>query len=28
MVDKLQAAMRENGFEDVDMKVFVPDSGR
>ena len=28
MVDKLHAAMKENGFEDVDMQVFVPDSGR
>ena len=28
MVDKLHAAMKENGFEDVNMQVFVPDSGR
>ena len=28
MVDKLHTAMKENGFEDVDMQVFVPDSGR
>ena len=28
MVNKLHAAMKENGFEDVDMQVFVPDSGR
>ncbi|MBP20196.1 MAG: hypothetical protein CMQ21_15090 [Gammaproteobacteria bacterium] len=27
-VDKLHAAMKENGFEDVNMQVFVPDSGR
>ena len=28
IIDKLHAAMKENGFEDVNMQVFVPDSGR
>ena len=28
MVNKLQAAMKEKGFEDIDMLVFAPDSGR
>ena len=26
-VDKLHVAMKANGFEDVDMQVFVPDPG-
>ena len=28
MVNKLHVTMKENGFEDIDMQVFAPDSGR